>query len=121
VNVPDGITVINYINDKVKNDDLVIASPALAWALQANAADFQMSLAYLGQETLHFPSDIPPDRFSYAADYHDAAYVIIDPIWTNWAAVNMEGVAVMVSDVSNWPMVFSSGEISVYQNPGRKH
>jgi len=101
----------------LSQDDLVIASPALAWAIESNAADFQQSLAFLGKKTQHFPDDIPRSRFAFNASYLNAKFVILDPIWWNWAVPNMEEVEKMVDVVTQWELVYQSGDVSVYKNP----
>jgi hypothetical protein len=106
-----------YINAQVEPDDVVIASPALAWLLQANVADFQMSIASTGQATAHIPAGLPADRFAFDADYHHARFVVVDNLWRNWAVHNIAGIAEMMQTVAQWPLVFESGEIEVYQNP----
>ena len=116
-----GGEAINYVNARITSNDLVITSPALAWAVDANAADFQMALAYEGKETMHFPMDIPKDRFSYSVNFRDAAYIVIDPIWKNWAVLNMDGVQRMVDEVNEWPLVLAVGEVEVYKNPGNQN
>ena len=117
VNASDGRLVIDYINHNVQPEDLVVASPAVAWAILAHSADFQQSLAAQGIATRHFPADIPADRFAFNPDYQRARYVVIDRIWRNWAALNMPEVAQMMAEVERWPMEFSAGEIQVYRNP----
>ena len=119
VNVRDAQNSIDYVNGNVAKEDLVLASPAIAWAINSNAADFQMAIASKGGDTQHFPNDIPKDRFSFDPDYEKAKYVIIDPIWINWAVPNMVEVELMVENVKVWPLVYSSGQIEVYQNPGK--
>ncbi len=117
----DAEEAVNFVNAHVTTNDLVIASPALAWSVDANAADFQMALAYMGEETMHLPGDIPQDRFSYAVDFSEATYIVIDPIWRNWAVLNMDGVQRMVDEVNKWPLVFEVGEIEVFENPGNQN
>lgn len=119
VDANDAKKSIDYVNRNIKEEDLVLASPAIAWAIESNAADFQMAVASKGGDTKHFPNDIPKDRFSFDPDYEKAAYIIIDPIWINWAVPNMIEVEMMVNKVQEWPLVFSSGEIDVYKNPGK--
>jgi 4-amino-4-deoxy-L-arabinose transferase-like glycosyltransferase len=119
VDVNNAQDVIDYVNFRVKKNDLVLASPAIAWAIDSNAADFQMAIASKGGNTKHFPNDIPQDRFSFDPDYEKADYIIIDPIWINWAVPNMVEVELMVENVKEWPLVYSSGQIEVYQNPGK--
>ena len=104
-----------FINQHVRKDDLVIASPAVAWAFAANAADFQQSLAAVGIATRHFPADIPADRFVFNPSLSLAKYVVVDRIWRNWGAANMPEVAAMLDEVADWPQVFSAGEFTVYQ------
>jgi hypothetical protein len=101
VNTQDARKVLSFVNRNIKEDDLVIASPAIAWAIDSNAADFQMAIASKGGDTKHFPNDIPQDRFSFDPDYEKAAYIIIDPIWINWAVPNMVEVELMVENVKN--------------------
>ncbi len=38
-------------------------------------------------------------------------------IWRNWAAVYMPAVARMMTEVEGWPQLFSSGDLTIYQNP----
>ena len=117
VNSEDATHVIDFVNDHAADDDLVIASPALAWAIESNAADFQQSLAFMGKNTKHFPDDIPRSRFAFNASYLNAKFVILDPIWWNWAVPNMEEVEKMTDLVTQWDLVYQSGDVAVYKNP----
>lgn len=117
VNTQDARRTIKYVNQNVNNDDLIIASPALAWAIESNAADFQQSLAFMGKKTQHFPDDIPRSRFAFNASYLNAKFVILDPIWWNWAVPNMEEVKKMTDVVTQWELVYQSGDVAVYKNP----
>ncbi|MCK5347365.1 MAG: hypothetical protein KAR20_28340, partial [Candidatus Heimdallarchaeota archaeon] len=119
VEVNDAQRVITFINERIDPEDVVLASPALAWAIKSTSADFQMAAAALGGETKHFPTDIPSDRFEFNPEYAQAEYVIIDPIWINWAVPNMPEVAEMVQNVMTWPMIYHSGLVEVYENPIR--
>jgi hypothetical protein len=117
VNTQDAQNAIKYVNKNLNQDDLVIASPALAWAIESNAADFQQSLAFMGKKTKHFPADIPRSRFAFNASYLNAKFVILDPIWWNWAVPNMEEVEKMTDLVTQWDLVYQSGDVAVYKNP----
>jgi hypothetical protein len=116
VNPYDAKKAMEFINHNVTNEDLVIASPALAWIVMAKKIDFQISLAYLRKSTMHLPGDIPYDRFTFNSDYKEAKYVIIDNIWTNWAIINNSYLQSMVKDIKKWPLVWNSGQIYIYQN-----
>jgi 4-amino-4-deoxy-L-arabinose transferase-like glycosyltransferase len=106
-----------FVNGHTQADDLVIASPGLAWLLTANAADFQMSIAATGRATPHLPADIPPDRFAFNPDYTHAQFSIVDNLWRNWAVPNVSGVSEMLQVIEAWPLVLKSGAIEVYRNP----
>ena len=112
--VPDNRTTIQ--NTATRPDDLVIASPALAWALDARVADFQQALIAEGVDTIHLPGNLPSDRFAYDTRYSQARFVVIDRIWRNWAAQNMVEVAEMMSEVETWELAFKAGELEVYEN-----
>lgn len=113
----EAISVANFVNASTRPDDLVIASPALAWALDARVADFQQALIAEGVDTIHLPGNLPSDRFAYDTRYSQARFVVIDPIWRNWAAQNMVEVAEMMSEVETWELAFKAGELEVYENP----
>ncbi len=118
VDVNDSQRTVTYINQQVHPCDLVITSPALAWAIDSRTTDFQVSQAFLHNPTQHFPSDIPRERFAYNVDYHTARYAIIDPVWRNWGMPNMPSVVEMTQEIqSRWKLDRRIGTIAIYQNP----
>jgi 4-amino-4-deoxy-L-arabinose transferase-like glycosyltransferase len=119
LNPADAVQAAQYINAQTQIDDVVIASPTLAWALNTNVADMQMPLAYEGHATPHLPADVPADRWAFDPAYQQARFVVVDNLWHNWAVPNVAGVAEMVQEVEPWPVVFRAGEVVVYQNPMR--
>ncbi len=119
VEAHDARQVLEYLNTRLQPDDLVIASPAIAWGVEARTADFQQTLAAQGIATQHFPADIPANRFAYDPRYQSARYVVVDRIWRNWAALNMPEVAAMLAEAETWPLEFSAGEVQVYRNPAK--
>lgn len=110
---------IDYVNQRATENDLVLASPAIAWALEGQAADFQQVLAYSGQAAIDYPADLPKDRFAFEVSLQRAAYVIVDPIWSEWGAVHLRAVDEMLEQLENWPVVWQRGEIVVRANPDR--
>jgi hypothetical protein len=119
LNPVDAVQAAQYINHQVQMDEVVIAAPTLAWALNANAADMQMPLAYAGHATPHLPADVPADRWAFSPAYQPARFIVVDNLVRNWAAPNVAGVGKMLHVVEMWPVVFRSGEVVVYKNPAR--
>jgi hypothetical protein len=117
INPGDARRVAEFVNSQIVPNDVVIASPGLAWLFQAHTADFQMSVAFNGQETPHLPANLPKSRFAFNPDYRQAHFVVVDNLWRNWAVWNIAGVPDMLSQMQNWSLVFKSGEIEVYCNP----
>lgn len=113
----DVTAVTDFINGKVGEEDLVIASPAVGWRIEGNTADFQMVTAVAGLETPHLPPDIPLDRWVFQPRFGCARFVVIDDLWRNWAVVHVAGLAAAVEAVEMWPEAFRSGTIVVYKNP----
>jgi hypothetical protein len=109
--------VADFVNQSVRPTDLVIASPATAWMFHANVTDFQQVVAAKGIATMHFPDNIPADRFAFPVDEKGARYVVFDRIWFNWAALNMPAVKDLMDEIAQWPAVFKVGEYTVYANP----
>ena len=117
--VEPGRRAAAFVNESVGSEDLVVASPALAWALGGRATDFQQSLAYRGETSADYPADVPRDRFEFEADYERAGLAVVDPIWREWGAVHLGGVREMLRQIEGWPVVWEEGEIQVHQNPDR--
>jgi hypothetical protein len=115
VNPTDARAVIDYVNNAATPTDVVIASPVIGWAIDANVADFQMSIAAEGIATPHLPADIPPDRWAFDPRFEGARFVIIDHLWRNWGVVHVPGLAEWVNRVeATWELEFEAGTIRVY-------
>lgn len=110
---------VDWVNLRTAPTDLVFASPAIAWALEAQAADFQQLLAYSGSGAIDYPADLPRDRFAYELSLDRATYVIVDSIWRGWGAVHIPEVDRMLDRIDAWPTVWQDGGIEVHENPAR--
>lgn len=108
-----------WVNLQTASTELVLASPAIAWALDAQAADFQQLLAYSGSAAIDYPAGLPQDRFAYELSLERAAYVIVDSIWRDWGAVHLSEVDRMLDQIEAWPTVWQAGGIEVHENPAR--
>lgn len=121
LNPDDSRQAVSFVNQRVAADDLVIASPGLAWLIESHAADFQMSAAAVGRETVHLPANVPAERFLFNPHYKQAKFVVVDNLWRNWAVWNIAGVPEMLDDLEgSWPRIFQAGDIEVYCNPAGK-
>jgi len=116
-NPQDAIAVANFVNHHISPNDLIISSPTLAWMYHARTADFQMAIAINRIATAHLPGNIPANRFNYDTRYQVAKYIVIDNVWNNWAVKEMPQVEEMIEKISKWPIVYQSGNISVFENP----
>lgn len=109
--------VAGYINHHAQPDDVIIASPAVGWLLEAHTADFQMAVAATGTATPHLPANLPPERWAFDPRLERARFVVVDNLWRNWAVVDVPGVTAIMQTVQSWPVVFVAGTVNVYQNP----
>lgn len=117
IKADDAYAVAGFINGQASEDDLVIASPGIAWLFQTRTADFQMAAAYEGLNTPHLPADLPKERFAFDPRYSQANFIVIDNLWRTWAVQNVPGVNEILQELETWPLVFQSGQIEVYRNP----
>lgn len=117
VSARDAGSAAAFLNARLGPEDLVIASPGIAWLLDANTADPQMTLAFAGKATPHLPAGIPRSRFAYSPAVESAAIVIIDDYWRNWAYHNVAGLTDIIREINRWPMVLKSGTVEIYANP----
>ncbi len=109
----------DFVNAHSGADDLTLASPAVAWLLRGQVADFQMAAAAAGRATPHLPADLPAERFVFDPGFARARFVIVDDLWRNWAAVHVPEVDARLRDMDNWPTVFRAGAVVVAANPVR--
>lgn len=117
VDPDDAHAAAEYVNTRAGPQDLVIASPAVAWLIDSPVADFQLALAAEGKETLHLPTNIPVDRLQYDPTFAQARYVIVDGIWRNWAEPVMPSVAEMLDELGAWQLLFERHSMAVFGNP----
>ena len=110
----DGAAAAAIVNQRAAPTDLVLASPAVAWTVEAQAADFQQALAFDGQPSVDYPPDIPRERFVFDAGFDRAAYVIVDRIWLEWGAAHIEGVAEMLEQLGSWHRIGQQGDLLIY-------
>jgi len=109
--------VADFVNQHTQPDDLVIGSPAIAWLFDSHSADFQQAIAAKGFATIHFPANMPENRFAYDSRPSQAKYVVVDRIWHNWAGNVMPEVSDLMYRLETWPLEFQLGEYYVYRNP----
>jgi len=119
INPWDAREVSQFVNDRAVPGELVIASPAFGWLLDGNVAELEQVIAATGGQTVDYPNNVPADRFAYSMRYQDAAYVVVDRVWDNWAAVFMPDVRAMQDEIEKWPLALRLGEFRVYENPSR--
>ncbi|HMN60157.1 MAG TPA: hypothetical protein PJ988_07320, partial [Anaerolinea sp.] len=108
-------SIVEFINAHTTANDSLLASPAIAWALKGKVTDYQISLAYQGYKTPHFPTDIPKDRFRFDPTYTNATYIVVDNIWKSWAENNMPELAVIREYAERSQMVYQTKDIAVYR------
>lgn len=113
--------VIQYLASHSQPDDLVLASPHLAWAAPTERkADFRNQQTYdnlLAGTSLH----LPRERFLYPCGVEDATYVILDPLGRDFAPRVLPGMEGTIKKVESWPVVFQTDSLALYQNPAKVH
>ncbi len=118
LNIAEARQVADFVNAHVQPGDVVLASPALGWAIHANVTDYQLSLAYLGQKTIHFPADISHNRYRFDPSYTKARFIIVDNIWDNWAERSIPELARVREYAQQSTPIFQTEHIRVYQLGG---
>lgn len=116
----DAVAVTDYVNQQTQSEDVVLASPTIAWRLAARVADFEQMLAFDGKETENYGAHgIPRTRFVFAPTLENAKFVIVDNLWRGWAAREMPALREYLQTIQTWPRVMQRGDFEVYRNPAR--
>ncbi len=108
--------VVDYLRLHINADDLVLASPQIAWAIPTLQTDFSLASLCDGKDT-GYPAGLRQLRFAYHCSLKDAAYVIFDPLARTFAIQVVPGMENLIQQVEQWPLVFRAGDLEVYKNP----
>lgn len=76
----DVVAATAFVNEHIQPDELVIASPTVAWAVNGRSADFQMMVAANSVATPHLPANLPPERWAFDPTIQNARFVIVDSL-----------------------------------------
>lgn len=112
----DAEALLQFLNDHVNKDDVVLASPHIAWGIHAKCADFLQLLAYQGKSAFALPP-LEHSRFAYDLSPDQVNYIVLDNLWRGWAVNLMPDLRATLQEVRNWPQVYKAGEFVVYANP----
>jgi hypothetical protein len=110
--------LLQFLNTHVNRDDVVLASPHIAWGIHARSADFLQLLAYQGRNAIALPP-LDHSRFVYDLSLAQVNFIVLDDLWRGWAVDNMPDLQGIVEHVKSWPQVYKAGEFIVYANPDR--
>lgn len=117
VNVSQANQVRAYLSENVSDEDVVFGSPALIWGLQTmKRSDFLTALVYNDKTRLNF-INIDKTRFRNELSLDNTRFVILDPLAEKFAPLVLEGMDQWLLQFHQWPIVFSTEDISVFENP----
>jgi hypothetical protein len=115
LDVQEANQAVQYLNQHVAAEDVVLASPAIAWAIQGNVSDYQLMIAESGVKTIHFPGNIPASRFRFDLKPDHVKYVVVDNIWRSWAEVAIPELSQYREKIEKYPLVYESKNIKIFQ------
>lgn len=119
--VNDAENIINFIKDHSSRDDLVLASPQIAWASPTSrAAEFPMAIMAEDRSMDASNQDIAL-RYAYDCSLENARYVILDPLARDFAVQVLPEIQTIIDQVqTSWIKVAASGKIDLYENPAKE-
>lgn len=115
IDTDEGQAAVDYINQYAGTDDVILASPALAWAIKGNVTDYVIAMAHNGLETSFYPADFPKERMDFDPDISNVNYVIVDNIWLNWGEVFNPDLVHLRSLAIEGLVVFQTEHITIYK------
>ncbi|MEN4011221.1 MAG: glycosyltransferase family 39 protein [Bellilinea sp.] len=121
VNVDELNALSHSIHQNLNKDDVVVASPAIAWAIKGKSTDYQISIAVNHSPTIHFPRGIPVERMRFDSKISNARYVIWDTILESWNETQIPGIEKWRKEILNhWKPIFQTENLIVFENPNLK-
>ena len=108
--------VAHYLQTHRDAGELVLSTPALAWKLPGQVADFQMALAAEGLRCVHIPNDLPKERFVYDPRFSAAEFAVLDEYLFRWGILQMPDLVEKIAEIeANWQIVFKTATMKVYR------
>lgn len=103
-----------FVNARVLPSDLVIASPAVAWLVEARAIDHLQATAraHPGTAVAFYPPAIAPTRWRYDPAVRGARYVVLDRLTDAWVAADAPTRRVL-SSLADVVPAFRAGDYRV--------
>ncbi|GIV64753.1 MAG: hypothetical protein KatS3mg046_013 [Bellilinea sp.] len=118
INIQDFSQINHYLQKEANPTDLIIASPAIAWALPGNPTDYQIAIAVNESPTIHFPKGIPKERMRFETSIQNADYAIVDKIMKTWTNGELPGIEDWVKRIeAEWQPVFQTDSMTIYRKP----
>ncbi|HUY75401.1 MAG TPA: glycosyltransferase family 39 protein [Ktedonobacterales bacterium] len=122
----DAQAMARYVFAHAHAGDLVLASPEVAWmfdrpadpAPQTQGADILQTLAQTGQAAAFYPAGLPASRWAYPVALSHARYVVVDNLVRQLATpTQLPALIPILSVAEHWPVVYTSGQYTVYAQP----
>ena len=108
--------VAHYLQTHRDAEELVLTTPALAWKLPGQVADFQMALAAEGLRSVHIPNDLPNERFVYDPRFSAAEFAVLDEYLFRWGIFQMPDLVEKIAKIeTDWQIVFETATMKVYR------
>ena len=108
--------VAHFLQIHREEDELVLTTPALAWKLPGQVADFQMALAAERLQSVHIPNDLPKERFVYDPRFSAAEFAVLDEYLFRWGIMQMPDLVEKIAEIeTDWQIVFETATMKVYR------
>jgi hypothetical protein len=122
----DAQETITHVLAGARPDDLVLASPELAWAFDhpdgaasLHGADLLQTVAQSGRSVSFYPAGLPSTRWAYDVSLGHARFVVVDNLIRQLAAPGqVDALRPLLTQVERWPVVYTQGQYTVYERPG---
>jgi hypothetical protein len=108
-----------WINSHTTPDDLVIVYWTLGWQLHCRTADVLTATAWSGLPAGdYYPTPPEHARFRWDADFAKAKYFVLSDLDQRWALAQGQALdAVRQAGIAKWPVIYTCGSTSVFENP----
>ncbi len=107
----------DWINQRVRSTDLVIAMPEISWLLHCRTTELLQAVAVTGRATGFYPAGLGPKRFVYDPRLDAARYLVVDSFTRQLIVEYADERALVRVAQSGWSVVYRQGEYVVYAHP----
>jgi 4-amino-4-deoxy-L-arabinose transferase-like glycosyltransferase len=105
-----------FLRGAASPDDLIVGPSHILWSVPGRKTELATTLLFQKGHEEDIET-LGSERFAYPQALENARFVILHPLTRKLTVRLYQDLDEVIAKVEQWPLVYQSGEIEVYENP----